>query len=214
LGDRALTYSVRTMRQEDVAQVTEIDREAFPTQLPPANYRQEIQNRLAHYIVACDDTITMEEPEVKPNKGLSLTASRIKRWFSRNRSPDNESPPPAQQYIIGFAGIWVMADEAHITNIAVRKQYQHHGIGELLLISILDLAKELNARIMTLEVRASNIAAQNLYRKYGFVQTGIRRGYYLDNREDGILMSTENITSPTFQAHLQQLREALANKQG
>jgi len=202
------------MYKEDIAQVTGIDREAFPTQLPPPNYRHELQNQLARYIVACDDTKTVEEPEVKPEKGLSRLASRIKRWFNPDRSPDNKPSPPSRQYIIGFAGIWVLADEAHITNIAVRQQYQRRGIGELLLISIIDLAKELKASIMTLEVRASNLAAQNLYSKYGFVQVGIRRGYYLDNREDGVLMSTESITSAPFQARLQQLKEALTRKWG
>ncbi len=207
-----MTYSVRPMRKEDLAQVNEIDREAFPTQWPPPNYRQELQNQLARYIVVCDDTKIFEKPEVKPEKGLSRLAARIKRWFNRYRSPSNESPPPDQQYIVGFAGIWVLADEAHITNIAVRKRYQRQGIGELLLILTIDLAKELKASIMILEVRASNLAAQSLYRKYGFTQVGIRRAYYVDNKEDGILMSTENITSAMFQARLQQLREALATR--
>lgn len=209
-----MTYSVRPMRKEDIAQVTEIDREAFPTQWPPPNYRQELQNQLAHYIVACDDTETALEPEVKPEKGLSRLVSRIKRWFNRNCSPSHESSPSDKQYIVGFAGIWVLADEAHITNLAVRQRYQQRGIGELLLISTIDLAKELKASNMTLEVRASNLAAQNLYRKYGFAQVGIRRNYYIDNKEDGILMSTESITSASFQARLQQLREALARKWG
>jgi len=208
-----LTYSIRPMRQEDLAQVITIDREAFPTQWPPPNYRQELQNQLASYIVVCDDTRTFTEPEAKPN-GLSWLASRIKRWLNRNRSPDDDKSLAERQYIVGFAGIWVIADEAHLTNIAVRQQYQRRGIGELLLISTLDLAKELKASIMTLEVRASNLTAQNLYRKYGFTQVGIRRGYYLDNREDGILMSTESINSATFQARLRQLREALAQKNG
>jgi len=209
-----LTYSLRPMYKEDIAQVTGIDREAFPTQLPPPNYQHELQNQLARYIVACDDTKTVEEPEVKPEKGLSRLVSRIKRWFNHNHSPSNESSPSDKEYIIGFAGIWVLTDEAHITNIAVRQQYQRRGIGELLLISTIDLAKELKASIMTLEVRASNIAAQNLYSKYGFIQVGIRRGYYLDNREDGVLMSTESITSAPFQTRLQQLKEALARKWG
>jgi ribosomal-protein-alanine N-acetyltransferase len=200
------------MSKEDLAQVTEIDREVFPTQWPPPNYRQELQNQLARYIIVSDDTKTVEEPEVKPKKCLYKLASRIMRWFNPNRSPDNDSPPVKRQYIIGFSGIWVLADEAHITNIAVRQQYQRQGIGELLLISTIDLAKGMKASIMTLEVRVSNLAAQNLYSKYGFTKVGTRRGYYLDNREDGILMSTENITSASFQSHLQQLREALARK--
>lgn len=207
-----MTYSVRPMRQEDIAQVTAIDREAFPTQIPPANYRQEFQNQFAHYVVACDDTVTVAEPEVKPKPAAGL-AAKIRQWFHLNRPPDNRPPPP-RPYLVGFAGIWLMADEAHITNIAVRQQYQHRGIGELLLISVIDLAEERRASIMTLEVRASNHIAQNLYRKYDFVPTGIRQGYYLDNREDGILMSTESITSASFQARLKNLRENLARERG
>jgi len=207
-----LTYSLRPMCQEDVARVTAIDREAFPTQVPPPNYRQELGNQLARYIVVCDETKTA--PEVKPEKGLSWLASGIKRLFNSESPPGNESPPAAKPYIVGFAGIWVLVDEAHITNIAVCRQYQRRGIGELLLISIIGLAKELKASIMTLEVRASNITAQDLYHKYGFVQVGIRRGYYLDNKEDGVLMSTESISSATFQARLRQLRKDLARKWG
>jgi len=198
------------MRKEDIAQVNKIDREAFPTQWPPPNYRHELQNQLARYIVACDEDKTIEEPEVKapPEKGIFGLVSRVRRLLNHERFFGNKLPPSSRQYIAGFGGIWVMADEAHITNIAVRKHYQRQGIGELLLISILDLATELKADFITLEVRASNTAAQSLYQKYGFTRTGVRPGYYTDNREDGILMSTENITTALFQARLQQLRQA------
>jgi ribosomal-protein-alanine N-acetyltransferase len=202
------------MLKEDVAQVTGIDREAFPTQLPPPNYHHELQNKLAHYIVICDDDRTVEAPEMKPQPGLPGVIHRIRRWLKRDSPPGDKPAPPKQPYIVGFAGIWLMADEAHITNIAVRRQYQRQGLGELLLIHTADLAKEVKASTMTLEVRVSNITAQNLYSKYGFVRAGIRRGYYLDNREDAIIMSTESIASAPFQAHLQQLRADLARKWG
>ncbi len=209
-----MTYFVRPMCKEDIAQVNEIDREAFPTQWPAPNYRQELQNHLARYIIIYDDAKMVEEPEVKPEKGFNKLTSGIHRWFKRNHSPDKESEPADKQYIIGFAGIWVLADEAHITNLAVRQRYQRQGIGELLLISTIDMARELRASIMTLEVRVSNLTAQNLYSKYGFIQVGIRRGYYLDNREDGIIMTTESITSASFQTRIKQLREDLASRWG
>ncbi len=206
---------VRLMCKEDIAQVNEIDREAFPTQWPPANYQHELQNRLAHYIVACDEERTVEKSEVKtsPEKGFLGLASRVRQLFN-HRFFTNELPPSGEEYIIGFAGFWIMADEAHITNIAVRELHHRQGIGELLLISTIDLATELNARIITLEVRASNTAAQNLYHKYGFTQTGLRRGYYIDNKEDAVLMSAENITSASFQAHLNRLKQAHSRKWG
>ncbi len=211
-----MSYSVRVMGKEDIAQVTDIEREAFPTQWPPANYHRELQNRLAHYIVACDEEKTTKQPEAKVHSEevTPSLASKLKRFFTGDYFLGNKLPPSGRQYIIGFAGLWVMTDEAHITNIAARQAYRRQGIGELLLISIIDLATELNARIITLEVRASNTIAQNLYSKYGFTQADVRQGYYTNDREDAILMSTESITSAPFQARLQQLKRAHAAKLG
>jgi len=204
------------MRREDILQVTEIDREAFPTLWPPANYQHELNNRLAHYIVACDEERRVEKPDVKaaPDNPRSGLAARVRRLFNYDRFLGSEPSPPAREYIAGFAGFWIMADEAHITNIAVRQKHRRQGIGELLLIGVIDLASKLDARMITLEVRVSNTAAQSLYRKYGFTQVGIRRGYYTDDREDGVLMSTEDITSASFQARLQQLKQAYSGKWG
>ena len=204
------------MRREDIVQVTEIDREAFPTLWPPANYQHELQNRLAHYVVACDRDKTVDEPEVKavPEKGLLRLVSRVRQLFNHDRFFGDELPASGRQYISGFSGFWIMADEAHITSIAVREVHLRQGIGELLLIAKLELATEMDARIITLEVRASNTAAQSLYSKYGFTQVGLRRGYYTDNKEDGVLMSTENITSASFQAHLNQLKQAHSRRWG
>jgi len=207
---------VRLVCREDIAQVTEIDREVFPTLWPPANYQHELQNRLAHYIVACDEEKTVEEPEVEasPEKGFPSLVSRVRQLFHHNRFFNNKLLQSGREYIIGFAGFWIMADEAHITNIAVRVRHHRQGIGELLLISIIDLATELKARIITLEVRASNTDAQSLYHKYGFTQVGLRHGYYSDNKEDAVLMSVENITSASFQAQLQQLKRAHSRRRG
>lgn len=207
-----MTYIIRPMTQEDLAQVNNIDREAFPTQWPPPNYRQELQNKLAHYVVACDDSRTVEASVVKPRKGLLGLLSRMVPLHGRSYHYDVTLPEYTRQFIVGFSGIWVLVDEAHITNIALRQEYQGKGLGELLLIATIDLAGILKARMMTLEVRASNLIAQNLYGKYGFKHVGVRRGYYLDNREDAVIMSTESIAAPSFQAQLKQLREALAKK--
>ena len=203
---------VRPMHREDIAQVVEIDREAFPTEWPPPSFKHELENRLAHYIVVCDSEKTFDEPEVdiSPGKGLSGLVFSIKRWFAPDRFITNERKSKDAHQLLGFAGFWIMADEAHITTIAARKEYRRQGIGELLLMSIIEMATKLKARIVTLEVRASNNSAQRLYSKYGFTQVGMRRGYYTDNREDGILMSTEDISSVQFQARIKQLKEAHA----
>ena len=207
---------VRLMHRDDILQVTEIDREAFPTLWPPANYQHELNNRLAHYIVACDEEKRVGAPSVKaiPEKRHSGLVSRVRRLFNYDRFLGNEPPSSAREYIVGFAGFWIMADEAHITNIAVRNIHRRQGIGELLLIALVELAAKLDARIITLEVRASNITAQSLYSKYGFTQVGLRRGYYTDDKEDGVIMSTPDISAATFQACLRQLKQAHSKKWG
>ncbi len=200
-----MTYSIRPMTKEDIDQINEIDHEAFPSQWPPANYRQELQNKIAFYLVAYDDTKTTDTPLVAPRNKL--------RFFSRLLPRQKRLPLLIpHHYVVGFSGIWLMAGEAHVTNLAVRQAYRGKGIGELLLLATIDLATELKASFMTLEVRVSNIVAQHLYGKYGFVQMGLRRGYYLDNREDAVIMSTDILISPAFQKHVQQLREALKQK--
>lgn len=188
------------MGKGDIPQVNEIDREVFPALWPPPNYRRELENRLAHYIVAGDDTL--EEGE----RSFGLL-SRLRRLFKREVLSTRE-------YIFGFAGFWIMAGEVHITNIAVRQKHRRQGIGELLLISLINLATKLDASLITLEVRASNTTAQALYSKYGFAKAGVRRGYYTENREDGVVMTLEGITSAPVRADLQRLKEVHLKRRG
>jgi ribosomal-protein-alanine N-acetyltransferase len=206
---------VRLLRREDIDQVTEIDREAFPTEWPPPNFKREMENRLARYIVACNAEEIPDEPEeITPQNGLKNLISRTRRFFNRDQSPGRGRSARNSECIMGFAGFWTMADEVHITSIATREAFRRQGIGELLLQSIIDMANQRAARIVTLEVRVSNTAAQQLYTKYGFNQVGLRRGYYTDNREDAAIMSTDHIASPPFQAQLQELKEAYTAKWG
>ena len=210
-GGETLTYLIRPMDKGDLPQVNEIDREAFPTQWPSPNYRQELQNRIAHYVVLSDDTRPAPLSKEAPRHGLAALLQRL--LARRSGAPGDEAASrPTPQYIVGFSGIWMMAGEAHITNIAVRQEYRGRGLGEMLLIATIDLAIGLKASFMTLEVRVSNQAARKLYEKYGFKQTGLRRSYYLDNREDAVIMSTEPIDSSSFRENLRRLREELARK--
>ena len=97
---------------------------------------------------------------------------------------------------VGYVGVWIIVDEGHITNIAVHPDFRGRGIGRQLLRSIMELGRKKGARRFTLEVRKSNLVAQNLYRSLGFVEIGVRRGYYLDNNEDAIIMSTNVAATP------------------
>jgi ribosomal-protein-alanine N-acetyltransferase len=120
----------------------------------------------------------------------------------------------SRNVITGLAGFWLMAGEAHIVNLAVRWIYQHMGIGELLLINLLYLALRKDTEIITLEVRQSNKIAQKLYEKYGFKKRGIRRSYYLDNKEDALIMTTDDIKTRVFQENIDLLRKKHRQKWG
>lgn len=90
--------------------------------------------------------------------------------------------------IVGFCGMWIVMDESHITNVAVTEHVKGQGIGEGLMREAIRVSKEHGVVLMTLEVRVSNTIAQNLYRKLDFQNGGIRKGYYSDNLEDGLVM--------------------------
>lgn len=90
--------------------------------------------------------------------------------------------------VVGYGGVWLVIDEAHVTNVAVAPVYHRRGIGRRLMIDLLVLAREAGMTCSTLEVRAGNTAAIDLYEKLGFVRTAVRRGYYPDNKEDALVM--------------------------
>lgn len=90
--------------------------------------------------------------------------------------------------VVGYGGVWLILDEGHITNIAVDRDYRKMGAGTSLVEGLINLCREKDISSMTLEVRASNIAAQNLYKKYDFTEAGIRPKYYSDDNEDAIIM--------------------------
>lgn len=90
--------------------------------------------------------------------------------------------------VVAYGGMWIAYDRAHITNIAVHPQYRHKGLGNIILEDIIEYAKASNINSITLEVRKSNIPAINLYTKYGFKEVAVKKGYYVDSGEDGIVM--------------------------
>jgi ribosomal-protein-alanine N-acetyltransferase len=115
----------------------------------------------------------------------------------------------ADDTIVGFAGLWVMVDEAHVTTFAVDPRWRRRGVGERLLLGLLDIAVARRAREATLEVRLSNMPARRLYEKYGFRPVGIRPRYYSDNGEDALIMTTEPLASPDVRDRIAALRAAL-----
>jgi ribosomal-protein-alanine N-acetyltransferase len=109
--------------------------------------------------------------------------------------------------VLGYGGMWIIVDEAHVTNIAVDEPYRGRGLGERLLREMMRSAVWLGARRMTLEVRVSNETAQSLYRKLGFEPSGLRPGYYSDNREDALIMWAELVTGTDEAAGTAEIEE-------
>jgi ribosomal-protein-alanine N-acetyltransferase len=112
--------------------------------------------------------------------------------------------------LAGFAGVWLMFDEAHVVTVAVAPRFRRRGFGKLLVHALVGLAKREGMAAATLECRVSNEAARRLYATYGFYEVGARKAYYSDNGEDAVIMTTETLESPAFAARYKQLEEQLA----
>lgn len=122
------------------------------------------------------------------------------------RPADGAGLPP----ILAWGGFWLLVDEAHIATVAAHPEHRGCGLGELLMVDLMEAAFERGARVATLEVRASNLTAQKLYAKLGFDIVGTRRKYYRDG-EDGLIMTTPELDEPEMVARMDAARaDALA----
>jgi ribosomal-protein-alanine N-acetyltransferase len=191
-----------------------IERDSFSHPWPGSAYRRELQeNSLAHYLVLrcpsdAGPPAVPGAPEHVARRSLPSTLLRL-----TGRLLGNDVPAPATQITLaGYAGLWLMVDEAHVTTIAVRPQFRGRGFGELLLVSLAEVAMEIGARWLTLEVRVSNEVAQRLYRKYGFRPAGVRQKYYSDNQEDALIMWTDELSSAAFQTRYNENKETLLTR--
>jgi ribosomal-protein-alanine N-acetyltransferase len=111
--------------------------------------------------------------------------------------------------IKGFAGLWLMVDEAHVVTVAVLPEVRRRGYGRALVHGLMAIAVGHEMAMATLEVRESNTAARALYRTYGFYEVGERKKYYSDNHEDAVIMTTEDIQSEAYQRRLSDLGDRL-----
>ena len=95
--------------------------------------------------------------------------------------------------VVGYGGVWLVIDEAHITTVAVADEYRRQGIGKEIVLNLMDQARKRGMTCSTLEVRAGNLAAITLYENLGFATTATRKGYYPDNKEDALVMWLYNL---------------------
>jgi len=111
----------------------------------------------------------------------------------------------AARSLAGFAGLWLMLDEAHVVTVAVLPHLRGRGIGRLLVHGLIELARDSAMTVATLECRISNAVARQLYAGYGFYEVGVRKRYYSDNQEDAVIMTTEELASPAYEQRLARL---------
>lgn len=114
--------------------------------------------------------------------------------------------------LFGFAGLWLMVDQAHVVTVAVDPPMRRRGLGRLLVHALLVVAMEEGMESATLEVRDSNAAAQALYRAYGFYPVGVRKRYYSDNGEDAVIMTTEAFATDAYQRRFTGLATELGGR--
>lgn len=211
-----MPYLIEPMRLSDLAEIMDIEREAYTNGWPASAFRREIrENRLARYVVVRE--VESFDPPADPlplnadaGDWLGERLKLLRRWFTVKESSDEVRPGR----IVGYLGLWLMVDEAHITNVAVRDSHRRLGLAHLLLLAAVDISRQVSANVLTLEVRVSNTGAQTLYEKFGFTVVGRRKGYYSDNREDALIMTTSPLGDPAYQERLRQLREETAARVG
>lgn len=140
--------------------------------------------------------------------GISRLASLLP--WNRNGHAEVEEEVHRGYPIAGYAGLWLMVDEGHVTTIGMHPDHRGQGAGELLFLGLADIAADMKATRITLEVRVSNLSAQALYRKYGLEIAGVRKRYYSDNGEDAYIMWSEPLSSSQYMERLERLRQELA----
>ncbi len=215
-----LPVYLRRMQRQDVTEVLEIEREAFSPMWASSPFKRDLQNKRACYLVACFDSEDSDEAPAPEPEVSEIPETTERSWLFRlaDRFGFGGAPPEepvVETYAVaGYVSVWYQGDEAHITEIAVRGTLRGNGIGELLLIGSLREAVAYGSLVMTLEARVSNFIAQRLYEKYSFKSVGIRKGYYSDNREDAVIMTTTPIGSEEYGRMFQDLQEAWESRWG
>jgi ribosomal-protein-alanine N-acetyltransferase len=206
MSDR-LPYLVELMTIDDLDEVVEIEQAAFSLPWPARSYRYEItENEYSTLLV------------VRSNSRAGHWLKRYLRstvsWavcLRTGQAASSAVPRFGGEHnpVLGYAGFWMLVDDAHIATIAVHPQWRGRGLGELLLLSLLEHAAKTDAVRATLEVRVSNHVARDLYSKYGFAIVSRRKHYYADNNEDAYLMATPPFEAPEFRANLSDRRTRL-----
>lgn len=193
--------SLRHMHAIDIPQVMSVERLCFPDPWPARSYYFEVNESNVSHMVVLERGDILTPPTAHP-------LGSLQRFLRQLRG---EEPPAPSGEIVGFGGLWCIADEAHVSTIASHPDERGKGYGEALLSGMIQRALRLGAAYVVLEVRVSNSTAQALYHKYGFVTQARNPRYYADG-EDAFLMRLD--FTATARAHLDDLHAHICERVG
>ncbi len=163
------------MRAEDLPAVLEIERVAYSTPWPESSFRGLLGR--------ADTALFVAEVGGEAGSGPGSAAES-----DPGAGPGSGTGSGTVARIAGYAVCWAVVDQGELGNIAVAPTWRRHGVGRLLLEEVIQAMRDLGVRELFLEVRISNTGAQSLYRQYGFLEVGLRRGYYASPVEDALIM--------------------------
>lgn len=187
------SLTLRYMRTTDIGQVVAIDNVSFDPPWSARSYAYEITESSYSHMVVLE------------REGGAQAVSRWRRWFGTTANGTGS-------LIVGYGGLWQVADEAHISTIATHPGWRGRGYGEILLAGMVRRAYTLNAAYVVLEVRVSNDVAQSLYRKYEFTVEGVKPRYYRNNNEDAYDMRLD-LRDPDIRARFEARLAAIHQRQ-
>jgi ribosomal-protein-alanine N-acetyltransferase len=209
-------YRLRAARANDIEQLTELEREVFPTLWPPTNFAHEVKKATqAVLVVSVRSGTPSQVPSEQTGSLVERVVGGIKTLTKSGTASGTVYGAGGQRNgdrIAGWAIVWFVVGEAHIASIGVSGSDRRRGVGELLVLGTIDAATTNDCDELTLEVRKSNEAALALYRKYGFRVVGERKTYYVDDNEDALIMTTPDIREPKYAARLADLAEEHAHR--
>ena len=189
----------------DLDEVGRVERLSFDAPWPLSAYRRELRRAEQNAYIVLRRLPGDEQEDGRP--GLAMVRGLLPRGAARRREP---TPPNGR--LAGFAGMWQLYDESHVTTIAVDPADRGRGFGELLFLSLLSEAITRGSIWLTLEVRVSNRSAQQLYEKYGLTVSTRRHAYYTNDGEDAFVMWSPSLRDHDYQRRLRELRDDLAHR--
>lgn len=208
-------YSVRYASTGDARRLDWIQRESFGSSAPHTPYSRELRREGTRYLVA-ERPMSADEVQTRRERAAGWSSDvfrRLSLLLNNSNASDSGIMPGRRMRIVGFVGVLTAMEQAHVVVIAVRPDERGEGVGDLLMMSALKEALDSGASIATLEVRKSNTVARSLYRKYGFIDVGIRHKYY-ENNEDAVIMTVMGLRGLDFRRLLERRMFVYENRWG